>query len=88
MFNISKVENHDFYIDMIFKNLNEFSQKKKLEISEKYKKVVSFQKKKKEDNNLNKRKDLELEKIKFISFKTNAYLKKVVKKFSKFRKRK
>ncbi len=86
MFKISKIEKSSFYIDLIFKAMEEYATKERELISQRYEKTISTQRKTKDENNLNKRKDLELQKIKFINERVHIQIRDLIKRFPKFQK--
>ena len=86
MFKIQKVENSNYYIDRAIKDMEEFAQKVKDEISERFNKSKKTFEKTKEEINLNKRKDLELEKIRYLNENLHRRLKKIISSFPKIKK--
>lgn len=85
MFKLPKVENSSYYIDQAMKGMQEFALNERDKISERFKKSASTQKKDAEIVKLDKRKDLELQKIRFLNDRLNQSLRKVTKKYPKFR---
>ncbi len=86
MFKIQKIENSLYYIDRAMRDMEQFAQKTKEEISERFSKNSSTFSKSKEENNLNKRKDLELEKIRYLNQNLHKRLKKIITSFPKINK--
>ena len=85
MFKIPQIEKGSYYIDRAMDSMGEFATKTREQIGERFKNSPTCMQKSNNENNLNKRKDLELEKIKFLNDRINTTLKKVTKRFPRFK---
>ena len=86
MFKIPKFEKESFYIDSAIDAMQTYAINEKERIDDRFSKTPSTLEKSADEVRLNKRKDLELQKIRFLNDRLHITLKKLIKRFPKFRK--
>lgn len=86
MFNIPKIENVNFYLDLSIKAMEEHASKERDAIEKRFKTLKEKKVKPQDEIRLDKRKDLELAKINYLNENIHRKLKKIVSAFPKFSK--